>query len=240
MKGRILLGALLTSVALCSQGFGIELLDRIIGLKNNGGCNTCQACANVAACEPAAKVTCPEPVSCVDGCDRCKRSITPVRDLFCGIKGLLECARCGKVKCVCPKDACDAGKPCEEVKACAPEPCEPCAKPVRVRKVVCDANACDPACVAPKACDPCNNGHVKKCHRRPLLELFQGLFQCRKSCCDVGCDPCAAADSGGKVEGGAPTPAPEAAPLPKAPKADPSASIHRGAIYQAARVVVQN
>jgi hypothetical protein len=242
MKGRILLGALLASVALCSQGFGIELLDRIVGLKNCNGSGTCQACAKVDCCEPAAKASCPEPACGQKDSDAsCKRCITPVRDLFCGIKGLLECQRCGKVKCCCPKDGCDPGKPCEEVKACAPDPsCDPCAKPVRARKVCCEAKACDPACVAPKACDPCDQACAKKRCRRPILELFQGLFQCRKACCDPSCDPCAAADSGGKAEGTAPTPAPEAAPLPKAPKADPSASLQRGSIYQAARVVVQN
>ena len=32
--------ALLVSAALCSQGFGFELLDRMLGL-NNGGCGGC-------------------------------------------------------------------------------------------------------------------------------------------------------------------------------------------------------
>ena len=49
MRSKTMLGALLVSVALCSQGFGFELLDRMLGL-NNGGCGECNACAKVACC----------------------------------------------------------------------------------------------------------------------------------------------------------------------------------------------
>ena len=52
MKGKTIFGALLVSVALCSQGFGFELLDRMLGL-NCGGCGECNACAKVACCEKA-------------------------------------------------------------------------------------------------------------------------------------------------------------------------------------------
>ena len=47
MRSKTIFGALLVSAALCSQGFGSELLDRMLGL-NNGGCGGCNACANVA------------------------------------------------------------------------------------------------------------------------------------------------------------------------------------------------
>ena len=60
MKGKTIFGALLVSVALCSQGFGFELLDRMLGL-NCGGCGECKACAKVACCEKAGKCCCPEP-----------------------------------------------------------------------------------------------------------------------------------------------------------------------------------
>ncbi len=50
MRGKTIFGALLVSVALCSQGFGFELLDRMLGL-NGGGCGECNACAKVACCE---------------------------------------------------------------------------------------------------------------------------------------------------------------------------------------------
>ena len=41
MKGKVVFGALLVSVALSSQGFGFELLDRLLGLKGGGSCNSC-------------------------------------------------------------------------------------------------------------------------------------------------------------------------------------------------------
>ena len=63
MNGKTIFGALLVSVALCSQGFGFELLDRMLGL-NCGGCGECKACAKVACCEKAGKCCCPEPACC--------------------------------------------------------------------------------------------------------------------------------------------------------------------------------
>ena len=49
MRCKTIFGALLVSVALCSQGFSFELLDRMLGL-NGGGCCECNACAKVAPC----------------------------------------------------------------------------------------------------------------------------------------------------------------------------------------------
>ena len=59
MRSKMIFGALLVSVALCSQGFGFELLDRMLGL-NGGGCCECNACAKVApCCQPCcAKTVC--------------------------------------------------------------------------------------------------------------------------------------------------------------------------------------
>ena len=56
MRSKMIFGALLVSVALCSQGFGFELLDRMLGL-NGGGCGECNACAKVApCCQPCANL----------------------------------------------------------------------------------------------------------------------------------------------------------------------------------------
>ena len=90
MKSRFVFGALLLSVALYSQGFGIELQGRLGGLKC-GGCGECGTC-KVACCEPAAKCCAPEPACCEKaacdvGCGKAC-SATPVRDLFCGLKDL--------------------------------------------------------------------------------------------------------------------------------------------------------
>ena len=69
MRGKIVLLALITSVAICSQGFA-ALLD--------GGCSACapaceKACA--PACEPACGTSC---------CETCCRPC----DLFAGLNGL--------------------------------------------------------------------------------------------------------------------------------------------------------
>ena len=96
MKGKTIFGALLVSVALCSQGFGLELLNNLLGL-NSGGCGTCAkvaacdpACAKVAACDPAcAKVAACDPACEKATCSKCKKCrATPVRDLFAGLKDL--------------------------------------------------------------------------------------------------------------------------------------------------------
>ncbi|MDD4789747.1 MAG: hypothetical protein PHO07_21475, partial [Pirellulales bacterium] len=80
------------------------------------------------------------------------------------------------------------------------------------------------------------------CARRctPILDIIDGLFGCRKACktvcsqavsgCGVGgcgVGGCGVSDCG--CDGGAEAAAPvkEAAPLPVAPKADPSASLLR-------------
>ena len=91
MKGKMVFGALLVSVALASQGFGLDLLDSMGGL--SGG--NCAPCAAPAACKPAVKCCAPEPACAKPACDTCCKR----RDLFAGLKDLFSCHRCGKVKC---------------------------------------------------------------------------------------------------------------------------------------------
>jgi len=115
----MIFGALLVSVALCSQGFGFELLDRMLGL-NNGGCGECNACDKVACCEKAcpqaccaAPACCEKPACCENAtCGKCKKCrATPVRDLFGDLKEMFEAKGCvTETKC------------CEAAKACCPEP----------------------------------------------------------------------------------------------------------------------
>lgn len=235
MRSKTIFGALLVSVALCSQGFGFELLDRMLGL-NGGGCGECNACAKVAPCDPCAKVAaCPAPcdkAACGQtGCGEGKKCRpTPVRDLFCNIADMFE----------------SKGVQCEPVavKECAaPAACEPtCEKAKKCRKARCEkaCNPCEPAAKA--ACEPaCEKPCEPKCHklyRRPVLELIEKLFCCDKNKCVAGCETgcetgCGGTTVPGKAPAAAPAKAPEAAaPLPAAPKADPSASIQSRSIYQ--------
>jgi hypothetical protein len=238
MRGKTLLGALLVSVALSSQAFGFELLDRMLGL--NTGCGTCDPCGEVACCEPAAKCCAPEPACCERPacCEpECgKATCRPCCDLFGGLKGLFACRSCGKASCCEPEC-------CEKAKCCAPEPacCEPaCCKP-RCQPLLCKPRCCEPKCCEPACCEKpaccepeCGKAACKqRCICVPnfgLLDSLGGLFKCHRccktSCCEEGCcDTC----GGGAAEATAPATAPqeEAAPLPKAPVADPSASNQR-------------
>ncbi len=268
MKGKSIFGALLVSVALCGQGFGFELLDNLLGL-NRGGCGCCQpaACepAAVAACEPAyaacepvavaacepACHACDPACNACDPCGKpncCKPRIRPVRDLFDGLEDLARCRLCGD----CSK--CKLRRVCKP--ACNTACCEPaavaCCEPAAV--ACCDpVAACEPvavACCEPAAaaCDPCRKAKSCKPRCRPVLDLLENLFGSR--CCvkpkKSYCGPmaCAPASYGGcgVINGGA-TPAPtteEAAPLPPAPKADPSASIIRPRqLHTASRTLAQ-
>ena len=69
MKGRIVFGALLVSVALAGQGFGFELLNDLLGL-NRGCSNACcepQCCEQPACCEKACQPAC-QPECCEPCC----------------------------------------------------------------------------------------------------------------------------------------------------------------------------
>ncbi len=255
MRSKTIFGALLVSVALCSQGFGFELLDRMLGL-NCGGCGDCNACADVACCDKAcAKACCPEPACCENACceeaccSKCKKCrITPVRDLFAGLVDLFECKGCycePVCESACCEEACDpaCAKPCKEKRfrkqRCA-KACDPCC-PATCEEVA----ACDPACGEVAACEPACKPKCHKLYRRPVVELLEALFgsrNCRCGKCSCG-DGCETACGGGGVVPGVKSPAkaPEkAAPLPMAPKADNSTAVPTRGIYQASRSLVRN
>lgn len=228
MKGKMVLGALVLSVALCSQGFG-DLFGRISGL-NGGGCAPCAA---PAACEQP-KACAPEP--CGPACEPCCR---PKRcDLFKGLRDLFACHRCGKVEC-----ACEPVKVCEKP-ACAPA----CEKPacdacVPVRKVKRCKPVCAPACEAAKPCEPvkacepacgvCKAPKCRRCHpvRDRVVCFLNNLFtshRCKPVCgevaCQAGCDGAPAGPAPAAAP--APKPAGQPAPLPMPPaKPDPSAML---------------
>ncbi len=245
MRSKTIFGALLVSAALCTQGFGFELLDRMLGL-NNGGCGECNACAKVACCEKACPQACEkacpqacETVCATATCGKCKKCrATPVRDLFGNLKEMFEAKGCVcETKCCAPAKACCPEPACCE-KACG---CEKCCKERKCRTPRCEkgCGACAPACcekTCPKACEAACAPTCEtktKCHklyRRPVVELLESIFgECRKCGCEAGCEVGCAAGCGGSAPAAAPAKAPakapEAAPLPQAPKADPSASI---------------
>ncbi|MEX0710720.1 MAG: hypothetical protein WD278_00135 [Pirellulales bacterium] len=211
MKWNMIVGAFVVSMGLCSQSFGFELLDRMLGLR--GGC--CKTdCCETSCCEPEPSCHAPQQDCCApepschapqqDCCpqqdDCCDRGCGRKRlNLFGHLRGMFDHGGC------CQQDDCCEPEPVH----CAPEP------------TCCERDACDSGCG----------------RKRHHCGLLSNLFKSRKkSCCNTGCGGC-----GGGYDGhGAPAPAAgEAAPMPPAPMADPSASIQgRRSIVQASRTLV--
>src|SRR6187551_920138 len=136
MKWNMVFGALVVSVGLCSQSFGFELLERMLGL-NDCGCNSCcqsacepscgcdkgcepSCCAQEKSCCAAEQSCCAAEPSC--GCAAepscgCQQSCCGRRhhgDLFCGLRGLFDCHKCHK-SCGCaaePSCGCAAEASC--------------------------------------------------------------------------------------------------------------------------------
>ncbi|MFM8734640.1 MAG: hypothetical protein ACKOC8_05530 [Pirellulales bacterium] len=200
MKRMMYLGALVLGVTVCSQSFGFELLDRMLGHKGCASCCEpgCDAGAGNGCCEPAcgAGNGCAEPACdagagcCEPGCGagssccgirKCKK-----HDLFGGLKGLFaKCKRkhscCGS----CCEPACDAGNGCCEPACGAGNGCaEPACDAGNGCEPACDAGAgcCEPSCGAASCC-----GTRKKCH--PIRDLLAALKakHARKSCCGTSC-----------------------------------------------------
>ena len=114
MKRNMLLGSVVMAAALCQQGFGFELLDRVLGVgccdPCGKTCNTCDPCGDngcaPACCDPCGDNGCRE-TAC------CKKRSGGLLD------GLLARKRCCKPAC-CAK-AGDQG-------CCEPACCEPACK----------------------------------------------------------------------------------------------------------------
>jgi len=227
MKWNIFVGTLVLGLGLCTQSFGFDLLDRMLGGSGcgcDGGAKSCctagPSCAAPAGC--AAKPSC--------GCDTAPRC--------CAKK---SCDPCGAKRCChrnsCCKSPCDKGcanKGCANKGCAAPAPtCEAKAPTCAAAAPTCEAKA--PSCGCEKAaCNKCN-----KCQPVCRKGLLDRLFSCKSccskpSCCDKGCankgcaapaPTCAAPAPTCGCEGGkAPVKAEgDATPNPPAPVVDPSA-----------------
>ena len=116
MKAKMVFGALLLSAALCSQGFGFELLANMVGLNRGGGGQCCEPqCCEKACCEPACEPECCEPACCEPECcePACKPACRKRGPLCCLLDDLF-----GRRKC-CAQPSC-----CEKA-CCEPACCEP-------------------------------------------------------------------------------------------------------------------
>ena len=161
MKAKMVFGALLLSAALCSQGFGFELLANMVGLNRGGG----------QCCEPAC-----EPECCEPACETCCKR----RDLFGRMKGLFACKSCCKPVCG-DKVACCAPEP----ECCEPECCEPACEPECCEPACCEPECCEPACKpacrkrGPLCCLLDDLFGRRKCCARTAC--------CEQACCEPAC-----------------------------------------------------
>ena len=197
MRWNMVFGALVVSIGLCSQSFGLELLDRMLGL-NSYGCGSEPACCEPACgCDAEPACGCDTQPAC--GCDSCESSCcdaAPCCKKRCGGHGLLDglfghlghkgCGSCSSCEPAC---GCDAQPACG---------CDSCS---------CDATPC------------CN----KRGHRH--FGLLDGLFRHGGHGHGCGCSSCGGCDSCGAPAASAPADSGDAAPMPPAPMADPSASL---------------
>ncbi len=216
MKWNMFVGALVVSMGLCSQSFGFDLLNRMLG-RGHGGC--CQSqCCETSCCEPTCcqqEAACcqPEPACCEPACG------DPCGNNGCGGH---QCALFGKLKGLfggCHKNSC-CEQACGEPACCEPEPA-----------------CCEPACGG--GCDNC-------CKRKRcgfLKNLFKRKHcghGCGNSCCGGGCGAGGCGTGGAPMDGGPAPAAGETAPMPPAPMADPSASIQgRRNLVHASRNLVR-
>jgi len=157
MKRMMFLGALVLGVTVCSQSFGFELLDRMLGHKGcasccepgcdagNGccepGCGAGNGCAEPACgagngcAEPAcdAGAGCCEPSCGAASCCGTRKKCHPIRDLFAALKAKHARKSCCGTSCCGGEPDCSAGNGCCEP-GCGAEPacgaaagCAPCA-----------------------------------------------------------------------------------------------------------------
>lgn len=199
MKGN-LLGALLVSVCLAGQSFGAGLLDRMLG----SGCG-CDSCEPSCCCEKSCgcPTDCCEDPCCGSSC--CKERCCLLGRLF----GCKHKHNCCEASC-CATDNC-----CED--ACCEASCG------------CPDDCCEPACGCASKCG-CKRGcflsrlFARKCCKSACCEAS---CCCEDTCCEAscGCDSGCTSGCSSCAPAGDVSNAPEAAPIPPAPVADPAARI---------------
>ena len=247
MKRMLFLGALVLGVTVCSQSFGFEILDRMLG--GHKSCTSCcepdcsagdgccePACDAGKGCEPACDAGngdgCCEPAcdagnGCCEptcGAKACGKKRCKKHDLFGGLKGLFD--HCKSKHKSCCEPACDAGNGC----------CEP----------ACDAGngdgCCEPACDAGNGCCGTKACGKKRCGT-PILDMLRACHKAKKartSCCNSCSDSDEPACSAGNGCSEPACGAEEAAPVeaPAAPTPDASASRNApGRVIVASRTV---
>lgn len=195
MKWNILVGSVVLGLGLCSQSFGFELLDRMLGV--NGGCCESSCCEKASCCEAAPACGC-EAAAPACGCEA-----APCCETKCCRKPLFNFnfKRCCKPKC----DSC-----CDAAPACGCEVAAPACG--------CET-ACAPKCCKPKCCRSlldrifvCN----KRCCKKSCCDTGCGCAAAAPGC---GCEAGGHAAPAPALDGG------DMPPMPPAPVVDPSAFV---------------
>lgn len=193
MKLNIAFASLVASVALCSQSYGFDLLDRMLG---GSGCG-----CDVQCCETA--------VTCCEADPNCGADVV---DPSCGCQD--ACDPCATESC-CNKALITINLPkikLIQIKRCKPACATTCCETEPGCAVVDPSCGADPSC----GCGPA------PCSRKGLLDRIFSRRHCGKvSCCEATCgaDACgcgSAAPAAAEGHSGD-------APAPPAPVVDPAA-----------------
>ena len=216
MKLNIILSAVVLGLGLCSQSFGFELLDRMLGVSGGGCCES--GCTKKSCCE-AAK----DPGCCAAAEPTCG-AVDPTcgAEPACGCEAKSDCG-CSKPKC-CRQPLFNFHRCCKPKCASA---CDSCAKAAEPTCAAVEATcAAEPTCGAEPACG-CEAKSSCGCKSKCCGSLLDRIFVCNKrcykpkTCCNAA--PSCGCEAGGKaapvMEGG------DAPPMPPAPVVDPSAFV---------------
>ncbi len=218
MKWNILVGSLVLGFGLCTQSFGLDLLDRMLGTHYNGCCDKVTCCDKPCCVDPGPSC------GCDNGCDACcvackpKCRRTPLLNLLRSCKCTKSCCDCcDEPVCGCEDPGCGCEQPtcgCEATcccKKCRRTPLLNLFRKLHSKKHCRVTNCCDccdePACgCEDPGCgceDPGCGCEVKCCKKRCRVGLLDRIFGkrcCKKSCCEVTCgceDPgCGCEDPG--------------------------------------------
>ncbi|TWU42904.1 hypothetical protein Poly41_12050 [Novipirellula artificiosorum] len=198
MKRTILTLTLVLGSSICTQSFGFDLLDRMLGVK---GCCSSSSCDTGCCTEPTCGCEAPCEVACEPTCG-CEAPCEVACEPTCGC----EAPVCGcDTGCPAPKKSCGLfsgsclSGGCAEPTCGCEAPCEPtcgCEAPCEI--------ACEPTCGCEAPCEPecgcevatCDSG-CNPCGKKSgglLSKLFNHKCSlCNKSscdsCCDMACEP---------------------------------------------------
>ena len=151
MKRMMYLGALVLGVTVCSQSFGFELLDRMLGCKGGASCCEPGCDAGAGCCEPGcgagngcaepacgagngcaepacdASAGCCEPSCGAASCCGTRKHRHCLRDMIAALKAKHARKSCCGTSCCGGEPDCSAGNGCCEPACGADAGCAPCA-----------------------------------------------------------------------------------------------------------------